>query len=170
MSAAAHRADDAAAHQRVVQLHRRFLRRRDVRAGGPGTGKERLDNRFRSYRPQELVRPALSKPAKFEPGTDWSYANTDYPPALLLIEKVTGRSHAEEVRRILRPLGMSGTVVPGVRTPRFPQGDGVQVEEPLQLFRRRVRQEPAVPVNVPGGQIVLCHDTSRYAPYITTSR
>ncbi|MFI6802686.1 serine hydrolase domain-containing protein [Streptosporangium canum] len=85
--------------------------------GIPGTGKEWLDNRSRSYRPQELVRPALSKPAKFEPGTDWSYANTNYTPALLLIEKVTGRSHAEEVqRRILRPLGMSGTVVPGART------------------------------------------------------
>ncbi|MEU7002985.1 serine hydrolase domain-containing protein [Nonomuraea sp. NPDC046570] len=84
--------------------------------GIPGAGKEWVDNRFHTYRPQELVRLALSKPAKFEPGTGWSYANTNYTLAQLLIEKVTGRSLAEEMkRRILRPLGLSGTVVPGAR-------------------------------------------------------
>ncbi|WP_336209262.1 serine hydrolase domain-containing protein [Nonomuraea sp. LPB2021202275-12-8] len=85
--------------------------------GIPAVGKEWVDNRFRTYRPQELVRLALSKPARFAPGTDQSYSNTNYTLALLLIEKVTGRSHAEEVkRRILRPLGLRGTVVPGART------------------------------------------------------
>ncbi|MBB6349940.1 D-alanyl-D-alanine carboxypeptidase [Nonomuraea muscovyensis] len=85
--------------------------------GIPAMGKEWVDNRFRTYRPQELVRLALSKPARFEPGTDQSYSNTNYTLALLLIEKVTGRSYAEEMqRRILRPLGLRGTVVPGVRT------------------------------------------------------
>ncbi|MER5423430.1 serine hydrolase domain-containing protein, partial [Streptosporangium roseum] len=85
--------------------------------GIPAAGKEWVDNRFRSYRPLELVRLALSKPSKFEPGTGWSYANTNYTLALLLIEKVAGRSLAEETqRRILGPLGLSGTVVPGTRT------------------------------------------------------
>ncbi|MEU7005109.1 serine hydrolase domain-containing protein [Nonomuraea sp. NPDC046570] len=85
--------------------------------GIPGKGKEWLDNRFHSYRPEELVRLALSKPARFEPGTDQRYANTNYTLALLLIEKVTGRPYAEEMkRRILRPLGMRNTVVPGNRT------------------------------------------------------
>ncbi|MER5779611.1 serine hydrolase domain-containing protein [Streptomyces sp. NPDC002039] len=84
-------------------------------AGIPATiaGREWVDNRFKTYRPQELVRLALSKPARFEPGTDWSYANTNYVLARLLIEKVTGRSLAEEMRRlILGPLGLSGTVLP----------------------------------------------------------
>ncbi|MFD1940045.1 serine hydrolase domain-containing protein [Nonomuraea mangrovi] len=85
--------------------------------GLPAVGKEWLDNRFRSYRPEELVRFALSKPARFEPGTGWSYANTNYTLALLLIEKVTGRSFDVELQqRILRPLGLKGTVVPGNRT------------------------------------------------------
>ena len=76
-------------------------------------GKEWVDNRFKTYRPEELVRLALSKPARFEPGTDWSYSNTNYVLARLLIEKVTGRSLAEEMQRlILGPLGLSGTVVP----------------------------------------------------------
>ncbi|KAB8188185.1 serine hydrolase [Microbispora catharanthi] len=85
--------------------------------GLPATGKEWLDNRFHSYRPQELVRFALAKPLKFAPGKDWSYSNTNYTLARLLIEKVTGHSFdAELKRRIVRPLGLKGTVVPGNRT------------------------------------------------------
>ncbi|ONI92316.1 alkaline D-peptidase [Saccharothrix sp. ALI-22-I] len=82
--------------------------------GIPAAGKVWVDNRFHTYQPQELVRLALSKSARFEPGTDQRYTNTNYTLALLLIEKVTGRSYAEEMqRRILRPLGLRGTVVPG---------------------------------------------------------
>ncbi|MFD7522009.1 serine hydrolase domain-containing protein [Paenibacillus chitinolyticus] len=81
--------------------------------GIPWQGQEWIDNRFKTYRPDELVRLALSKPARFEPGTDWSYSNTNYVLARLLIEKVTGSSLAEEMQRlILEPLGLSSTVVP----------------------------------------------------------
>ncbi|MEV4183730.1 serine hydrolase domain-containing protein [Streptosporangium canum] len=83
--------------------------------GIPATtaGQEWVDNRFKTYLPEDLVRLALSKPARFEPGTDWSYANTNYVLARLLIEKVSGRSVAEEMQRlILGPLGLSGTVAP----------------------------------------------------------
>ena len=89
--------------------------------GIPWQGKEWVDNRFKTYRPEELVRLALSKPARFEPGTGWSYSNTNYVLARLLIEKVTGRSFAEEMRRlILGPLGLSGTVVPDT-SPEIPE-------------------------------------------------
>lgn len=87
--------------------------------GIPATtaGKEWADNRFRTYSPEELARLALSRPARFEPGTDWSYSNTNYVLARLLIEQVTGRSITEEARRlILEPLGLSGTVVPTTQT------------------------------------------------------
>ncbi|WP_433516737.1 serine hydrolase domain-containing protein [Nonomuraea sp. CA-143628] len=84
------------------------------------TGKEWVDNRLKTYRPEELVRLALSKPARFEPGTGWSYSNTNYVLARLLIEKVTGRSVTEELRRlILEPLGLSGTMVPDA-SPEIP--------------------------------------------------
>jgi D-alanyl-D-alanine carboxypeptidase len=88
-------------------------------AGIPATtaGKEWVDNRFKTYRPEELVELALSKPARFEPGTDWSYSNTNYVLARLLIEKVTGRPIAEEMQRlILGPLGLSDTVEPTTQT------------------------------------------------------
>lgn len=84
--------------------------------GLPSTGQEWVDNRFRTYQPEELARFALAEPALFAPGTDWNYSNTNYTLAALLIEHVTGRSYAEETqRRILRPLGLRDTVVPGTR-------------------------------------------------------
>lgn len=89
--------------------------------GIPWKGQEWIDNRFKTYRPEELVHLALSKPARFEPGTDWSYSNTNYVLARLLIEKVTGSSLAEEMQRlILGPLGLSGTVVPDTK-PEIPE-------------------------------------------------
>ncbi|MFC7585227.1 serine hydrolase domain-containing protein [Nonomuraea antimicrobica] len=79
-----------------------------------------MDNRFRTYRPEELVRFALSKPARFEPGTDQGYSNTNYTLAQVLVEQVTGRSYAEEMqRRILGPLGLSDTVAPDAQ-PEIP--------------------------------------------------
>ncbi|MEU7025641.1 serine hydrolase domain-containing protein [Streptomyces sp. NPDC046275] len=78
-----------------------------------GWGKEWVDLRHATFRPEELVRGALAKPARFEPGTAWSYSNTNYVLARLLIEQVTGRSLPEEThRRILGPLGLTGTLLP----------------------------------------------------------
>ncbi|NRQ30886.1 beta-lactamase family protein [Nonomuraea sp. NN258] len=88
-----------------------------VAPGIPATGDAWLNNRFHTYQPEELVRLALSKPARFEPGTDQNYSNTNYTLALLLIEKLTGRSYAEQLElRILRPLGMTATRQAGNRT------------------------------------------------------
>ena len=85
-----------------------------ITPGIPVMGKEWVDNRFHTYQPEELVRFALSKPLRFEPGTRWSYSNTNYTLAVLLIEAVTGNSYTREIdRRIVRPLGLKGTVAPG---------------------------------------------------------
>ncbi|MFK4687730.1 serine hydrolase domain-containing protein [Streptomyces pristinaespiralis] len=89
--------------------------------GVPWQGREWVDNRFKTYLPEELVRLSLSKPARFTPGTGWSYANTNYVLARLVVEKVSGRSFAEELQRlILGPLGMTGTVAPGA-SPEIPE-------------------------------------------------
>jgi D-alanyl-D-alanine carboxypeptidase len=76
-------------------------------------GNDWLDKRFEVHRPEDLVAFALSKPVRFKPGAGWSYANTNYVLARLLIEKVTGNPVQAEMRRlILDPLGMTHTVVP----------------------------------------------------------
>ncbi|MCK2218701.1 beta-lactamase family protein [Actinomadura sp. ATCC 31491] len=85
--------------------------------GIPAMNKDWLDNRFKTYQPEELVRLALSKPARFDPGADQQYTNTNYTLAMLLVEKVSGRAYGEQLRqRILRPLGLKDTLPAGNRT------------------------------------------------------
>lgn len=76
-----------------------------------------LDARFRTFRPAELVALAAARPPVFEPGTSWAYSNTNYILLGLIVRRVTGRAYGTEVgRRILRPLRLRGTEVPGTDT------------------------------------------------------
>jgi D-alanyl-D-alanine carboxypeptidase len=85
-----------------------------IETGIPLYGNDFAENRFRTYHPDELIAVALAKPARFEPGTSWSYSNTNYILAGQLIERLTGTSYATQVRqRILRPLGLRETLLPG---------------------------------------------------------
>ena len=69
-----------------------------------------------SIRPIDLLRFAGSKPLVFEPGTQWSYSNTNYIALGLVIEQVTGRSYADELeQRIFQPLGLDATELPRTR-------------------------------------------------------
>ena len=62
------------------------------------------------------MRFAGSKPLAFEPGTQWSYSNTNYIALGLVIEQVTGSSYGQELeRRIFRPLGLDDTELPQTR-------------------------------------------------------
>lgn len=70
--------------------------------------------RFRTYTPKELVGLAMRHPPQFSPGAGWSYSNTNYILAAMIIHEVTGRSWAHEVNdRIIRPLGLEHTSTPG---------------------------------------------------------
>lgn len=70
--------------------------------------------RFRHFEPEQLVAMAVAKPLLFEPGQDWSYSDTNYLVAGLLIGKITGRPWGTEVAdRIIRPLGLHATSEPG---------------------------------------------------------
>ncbi|MFF0388315.1 serine hydrolase domain-containing protein [Kitasatospora sp. NPDC004615] len=69
--------------------------------------------RWTSYRPQQLVDIANKYPPYFAPGQGWHYSNTDYILIGMLIERLTGRSWAQEVTsRIIRPLGLTDTSMP----------------------------------------------------------
>ncbi|WP_157254860.1 serine hydrolase domain-containing protein [Nonomuraea typhae] len=84
--------------------------------GIPWQGKAWVAKRFHTYKDEDLVRLSLSKGPKFGPGKRWSYSNTNYVLAKLLIEKVTGSYEREMKQRILVPLKLSGTELPGART------------------------------------------------------
>ena len=71
-------------------------------------------NRFRTYTPQQLVALAMRHQPNFPPGTGVSYSNTGYILLGMIIDRVTGRSWADEVNaRIIRPLGLRHTSTPG---------------------------------------------------------
>ena len=60
------------------------------------------------------------QPPTFEPpGSAFAYSNTNYLLLGQIVEKVTGRPYGEEIeRRIIRPLRLRGTSVPGT-SPRI---------------------------------------------------
>ncbi|MGY1577362.1 serine hydrolase domain-containing protein [Streptomyces sp. MN13] len=73
-----------------------------------------FDNRWRSYRPEQLVALAMRHEPAFPAGTRWAYSNTNYVLAAMIIEKVTGRTWEQQVHeRILSPLGLRQTDTPG---------------------------------------------------------
>ncbi|MDG9712251.1 serine hydrolase domain-containing protein [Streptomyces sp. DH10] len=86
----------------------------------PGTTVEEwYADRFRVHDPRDMVRSATSKKREFAPGERQHYLNIGYTIAGLLIERVTGDSYERQVtRRILRPLGLGDTYLPG-KNPRI---------------------------------------------------
>ncbi|GHG93316.1 serine hydrolase domain-containing protein [Streptomyces lanatus] len=75
-----------------------------------------FEHRYDTKKPEELVALAMTHKPEFEPGASWSYSNTNYVAAGMVIEKVTGRPYGDEVRdRVIKPLHLTGTSVPGTR-------------------------------------------------------
>lgn len=73
--------------------------------------------RDRTWTPQELLAFITGQPLLFEPGTSWTYSNTNYILLALIVEQATGNPYATEVeRRILRPLGLRDTELPGAES------------------------------------------------------
>jgi D-alanyl-D-alanine carboxypeptidase len=84
--------------------------------------------------PRQTLDLGLGKPRLFDAGSSWSYSNTNYIALGLLIETVTGNAYGDEVRqRILQPLGLERTVVPG---------DEVDLPEPHAHAYLTVEGEP----------------------------
>jgi D-alanyl-D-alanine carboxypeptidase len=60
--------------------------------------------------PAEIVKLTQDKPLEFEPGAQFKYDNTGYILLGYVIEKITGKKYADQLRdAILNPLGMKDT-------------------------------------------------------------
>ncbi|KOG23234.1 serine hydrolase domain-containing protein [Streptomyces viridochromogenes] len=76
--------------------------------------REILEDPLAHHDMRDLVDIALAHPPTFEPGTGWRYSNTGYLLAGMIIEKVTGHSYRDEIRRrVIAPLGLRETYLPG---------------------------------------------------------
>ena len=70
----------------------------------------------RRFTPQALVAMATRHRPVFPPGTRFSYSNTNYILLGLVVERVTGDRLAGQLQqRILRPLGLADTELPGIQ-------------------------------------------------------
>ncbi|MER8038058.1 serine hydrolase domain-containing protein [Streptomyces hydrogenans] len=102
---------------------------------GPGF----LEHRYDTWNPRDLVGIATSHAPEFAPGTSWSYSNTNFVLAGLVIEKVTGRPYGKAVEnRIIKPLKLRATSVPGTR---------VNVPSPSSPAYSTLGGEPSAPVH-----------------------
>lgn len=96
---------------------------------GFDTPQQYFQHRYDTYTPEQIVARALKHRPDFEPGTAWGYSNTGYVVLGMIVEKTAGRPWQKEVEsRILKPLGMHHTYLPGsTPTLRRPHADGYQV-------------------------------------------
>ncbi|MFF1381384.1 serine hydrolase domain-containing protein [Streptomyces sp. NPDC058308] len=79
-------------------------------------GKDFFKHRYDTWAPRQLVDLAMRHKPAFEPGTNWSYSNTNYIVAGMIIKKVTGNAYGDEIRRrVIAPLHLNATTVPGTR-------------------------------------------------------
>ncbi|GIH52029.1 serine hydrolase [Microbispora rosea subsp. rosea] len=82
---------------------------------GHETPADYYRHRFDIVPPDTLVKEAMKHRPDFAPGTSWRYCNAGYILLGMIIKRVTGHPWSEEVdRRILRPLGLRDTSVPGL--------------------------------------------------------
>ena len=77
--------------------------------------QEFLDNRWRTWTATEQLQRAVAHPPTFEPpGSAFAYSNTNYLLLGKIIKQVTGRPYGHEIeRRIIRPMRLRGTTMPG---------------------------------------------------------
>jgi D-alanyl-D-alanine carboxypeptidase len=82
------------------------------------TMEDVLTSRWKTWTATEIVERALANPPTHEPPGDvFNYSNTNYTLLGMIIEKVTGKTYADEIeRRLIRPLGLYGTELPGTST------------------------------------------------------
>ncbi|MEU6858374.1 serine hydrolase domain-containing protein [Glycomyces sp. NPDC046736] len=118
-----------------------------------------LERRYDAYTPEEIVARAMAHQPDFAPGTGWGYSNTGYVLLDMIIEEATGRPwHQAIEERILEPLGMDRTYLPGedpsLRDPHansyevYPGGERLDVTEVI--------------IPDPGGYVSTTADVNRF--------
>ncbi|HET7740294.1 MAG TPA: serine hydrolase domain-containing protein [Mycobacterium sp.] len=82
-------------------------------AGEPRTDELKAAAEHRTVTPDEALAVALDHPARFPPGTQYAYTNTNYLVAGILIERITANRYADELNtRILAPHHLNDTYLP----------------------------------------------------------
>jgi D-alanyl-D-alanine carboxypeptidase len=131
--------------------------------------KQLLSKPVEAWPPGKLIEIAAAHPPLFAPGAKWSYSNTNYILAGLIIEKATGRSLSTELReRLFVPLGLRDT-----RYPEGPRIDGAHARGYLVLNKPPAQDVTAVTPSAAGAAGALVStagDVSRFYRALLTGR
>ena len=96
---------------------------------------------FRQWTTGELLNYAVNQPLLYEPGTNWSYAHTNYVLLGLALEKATGEPMPKLLSdNVLKPLGLTNTA--NSDTPAIPS-------PVLHAFTSERRAALRIPAGVP---------------------
>ncbi|MFI0818117.1 serine hydrolase domain-containing protein [Streptomyces sp. NPDC021098] len=134
---------------------------------GDGTSRWFVDHRFESWSAEHIVKTLVGEnDPMYAPGTAQTYNGVNTFVAGLIVEKVTGRSFAEEVRsRITGPLGLRHTYVPEIDDARLPGPHShgyLTVTGPDGGSRRADVTEQAAWPWAEGGMISTAADLDRF--------
>ncbi|MFD9903099.1 serine hydrolase domain-containing protein [Streptomyces sp. NPDC059063] len=122
-----------------------------------------LERRYLS--PRDSLDIALRHEAVFKPGKKWSYSNTNYLVAGLIVEKVTGRPLAEQIdQRIIRPTGLRHTYfpAPGETTIRERHPQGYHQDQPGESPLRDVTEIDPSAAWAAGAMVSTNSDLNRF--------
>ncbi|MBE1565923.1 serine hydrolase domain-containing protein [Nonomuraea africana] len=132
------------------------------------SGTAFFEHRYDKYTPEQLVKIGLRNKRYFDkPGDGFTYTNTGYILAGMIVEKVTGNTLADEIsRRIVRPLGLTGTYLPGQETKiRGPHARHYSTlfaaEDDAKIYD--VTEQSATPYWAAGGIVSTVGDLDRFA-------
>ncbi|MEQ4722988.1 serine hydrolase domain-containing protein [Nonomuraea sp. B19D2] len=123
------------------------------------------------YRPIDIVKMTRGWPRTGEPGEKFSYSNTNYTLIGMIIEKLTGHTLADELkRRLFRPLGMTGTyqLTKPPQGIKGPHGHGYYPDSTGML--RDVHRFNASYGNGAGGVVSTTRDVSAFQRAFTRGK
>ncbi|RFU41342.1 class A beta-lactamase-related serine hydrolase [Actinomadura logoneensis] len=133
--------------------------------------REVLKNPTAHHDVRDLLKLALDHPPTFKPRRGWSYSNTGYLLAGMIIERVTGNTYAEEIRRrIIVPLGLRDTLVPGdATTIPGPHARGYVRPAPTAPLTDLTELNPSI-ANASGEMVSTTADLDRFLGALVRGR
>ena len=138
----------------------------------PSIGKIMGNDPTHRFTPQELVASAYPHNGKPKPVSGWTYSNTNYILAQMIVEKAGGKPYADVVRELFDQIGLKNTyyeqnLYPASITDRMVSGyffSHDPVNEPLApLLGHDVKSDSVSWMQGAGGIVFSMQDVSRWA-------
>ena len=138
----------------------------------PSIAKIMGDDPSHRFSPEELIASAYPHNGKPEPVSGWTYSNTNYILAQMIVEKASGKPYADVVRELFDQVGLKNTyyeqnLYPASITDRMVSGyffSHDPINEPLApLLGKDVKSDSVSWMQGAGGIVSSMEDVSRWA-------